>query len=118
MCSQRWNRPAAARRMLSLDITGRALRYLMVPARLSALMALCRQDDLEIVAGVPEVPLLQQIKGLNEDLYDVGFAQSYEMGDGILAELTWSMPLRAAMPAPPLLTAYKRVPLDKCRAIR
>ena len=77
--------------MLSLDITGRALRYLMVPARLSALMALCRQDDLEIVAGVPEVPLLQQIKGLNEDLYDVGFAQSYEMGDGILAELTWSM---------------------------
>ena len=30
---------------------------------------------------VSEVPLSQQIKGLHEDLYDVGFSQSADVGD-------------------------------------
>src|SRR3546814_4949997 len=46
------------------------------PTHLSELLALCRQDEPEIDIRFFEVPLAQQIKGLHDDLYDVGFAQS------------------------------------------
>ncbi|WP_175687469.1 LysR family transcriptional regulator [Burkholderia multivorans] len=85
----------------------------VTPTRLSALMALCRQEDPEIAIRFSEVPLSQQIKGLHEDLYDVGFAQSADVGDGILAELAWSDPLYVAMPARHPLLAHKHVPLDE-----
>ena len=42
----------------------------------AALMAQCRQEDPDIAVLFSEVPLSQQIKGLHEDLYDVGFSQS------------------------------------------
>ncbi len=58
----------------------------IAPARFSSLMALCRQEDPEIAIHFDEVPLTHQLKGLHEDLYDVGFAQSADVGDGILAE--------------------------------
>jgi DNA-binding transcriptional LysR family regulator len=71
----------------------------VTPARLSTLMALCRQEDPDIAIRFSEVPLSQQLKGLHEDLYDVRFAQSAEVGDGILAEPAWSDPLHVVVPA-------------------
>jgi DNA-binding transcriptional LysR family regulator len=55
----------------------------ITPSRLPALLALCRQEEPEVDIRLFEVPLSQQIKGLHDDLYDVGFAQSDEVGDGI-----------------------------------
>lgn len=85
----------------------------ITPTCFSTLLALCRQEEPEIEIRLTEVPLSQQIKGLHEDLYDVGFAQLDEAGDGLVAEPFWHDPLMVAVPARHPLLAYKRVPLDE-----
>lgn len=85
----------------------------IAPSRLSALLALCRQDEPEIDIRFFEVSLSQQIKGLNEDLYDVGFAQSDEVGNGIVAMHAWHDTLMVAVPARHPLLAYKRIPMEE-----
>ncbi|HBO3150612.1 TPA: LysR family transcriptional regulator [Pseudomonas aeruginosa] len=85
----------------------------ITPSRLSAFLALCRQEEPEVEIRLFEVPLSQQIKGMHDDLYDVGFAQSDEVGDSIVATPVWRDPLMAAVPARHPLLAYKRIPLDE-----
>jgi len=85
----------------------------ITPSRLPALLAQCRQEEPEVELRFFEVPLSQQIKGLHDDLYDVGFAQSDEVGDGILALPVWSDPLMVAVPTRHPLLAHKRIPLDE-----
>lgn len=82
-------------------------------SRFSTFLALCRQEEPEIEIRLSEVPLAQQIKGLHDDVYDVGFARSDEVGDGIIAEPVWDDPLMVAVPARHPLLAYKRIPLDE-----
>lgn len=48
----------------------------ITPPRLSAFLMQCREDDPEVDIHLIEVPLSQQIRGLRDDLHDVGFAQS------------------------------------------
>ncbi|MBP5053916.1 LysR family transcriptional regulator [Pseudomonas chlororaphis] len=85
----------------------------ITPSRLSALLALCRQEEPEVEIRLTEVPLSQQIKGLHDDLYDVGFARADEAGDGIVASPVWGDPLMVAMPARHPLLAHKRIPLEE-----
>lgn len=90
-----------------------ALSDCITPSRLPALLAMCRQDEPEVEVRLFEVPLSQQIKGLHDDLYDVGFAQSDEVGDGIVALPVWNDPMVVAMPVRHPLLAYKRIPLEE-----
>lgn len=85
----------------------------ITPSRLPALLALCRQEEPEVEIRLTEVPLSQQIKGLHDDLYDVGFARADEVGDGIVAMPVWSDPLMVAVPARHPLLAHKRIPLEE-----
>jgi len=85
----------------------------ITPSRFSTFLALCRQEEPEIEIRLSEVPLTQQIKGLHDDLYDVGFAQSDEVGDGVIAEPVWDDPLMVAVPARHPLLKYKRIPLEE-----
>lgn len=85
----------------------------ITPSRLPILLALCRQEEPEIELRFFEVTLSQRIKGLQDDLYDVGFAQSDEVGDGIVAIPVWSDALMVAVPARHPLLAHKRIPLDE-----
>lgn len=85
----------------------------ITPSRLPALLALCRQEEPEVEIRFFEVPLSQQIKGLHDDLYDVGFAHSEEIGDGITAIPAWSEPLMVAVPARHPLLVHKRIPLEE-----
>lgn len=71
----------------------------IVPSRLAALLAQCRAEESEVEIRLFQTPLAQQLKGLRNDLYDVGFAQWNEVGDGILVEPLWRDPLVAAVPA-------------------
>ena len=80
---------------------------------LPALLALCREEEPEVEIRFFEVPLSQQIKGLHDDLYDVGFAQSDDVGDGIVALPAWTDTLMVALPARHPLLALKRIPLDE-----
>ncbi|ABK47512.1 LysR family transcriptional regulator [Enterobacter hormaechei] len=85
----------------------------ITPSRLPILLALCRQEEPEVELRFFEVPLSQQIKGLQDDLYDVGFAQSDDVGDGITVEAVWHDPLMVAVPARHPLLIHKRIPLDE-----
>lgn len=85
----------------------------ITPSRLPTLLALCRQEEPEVEIRFFEVPLSQQIKGLHDDLFDVGFAQSDEIGEGIVALPVWSDALMVAVPARHPLLAHKRIPLDE-----
>ena len=85
----------------------------ITPSRLPALLALCRQEEPEVEIRLTEVPLAQQIKGLHDDLYDVGFARADEVGDGIIALPVWRDPLMVAVPARHPLLAHKRIPLEE-----
>ena len=85
----------------------------ITPSRLPTLLALCRQEEPEVEIRFFEVSLSQQIKGLHDDLYDVGFAQSDEVGDGIVTLPAWSDALMVAVPARHPLLAHKRIPLDE-----
>jgi DNA-binding transcriptional LysR family regulator len=85
----------------------------IAPLRFSTLLALCRQEEPEVDIRLSEVPLSQQIKGLLDDLYDAGFAQSNEVGDGIVAEPAWDDPLTVAVPARHPLLAHRRIPLEE-----
>ncbi|WP_321855503.1 LysR family transcriptional regulator [Paraburkholderia tropica] len=85
----------------------------VAPTRLSALLALCREEDPEIAVDFSEVPMTALIKGLHEELYDVGFAQSPDVGDGVMARIAWSEPLVLAIPARHPLLVYKRIPLSE-----
>lgn len=85
----------------------------ITPSRLPTLLALCRQEEPEVEIRLSEVLLSQQIKGLHDDLYDVGFAQSDEVGDGIVASPVWSDALMVAVPARHPLLTHKRIPLEE-----
>ncbi|BCF95034.1 LysR family transcriptional regulator [Paraburkholderia largidicola] len=85
----------------------------ITPSRFSGFLALCRQEEPETEIRLFETPLAQQIRGLRDDLYDVGFAQSGEAGDGIIAEAVWDEPMMVALPARHPLLAYKRLPLEE-----
>lgn len=85
----------------------------ITPSRFSTFLALCRQEEPEIDIRLSEVLLTQQLKGLHDDLYDVGFAQSDEVGDGVIAEPVWDDPLMVAVPTRHPLLKYKRIPLEE-----
>ena len=60
-----------------------------------------------------EVPLAQQIRGLQDDLYDAGFSMAAHAGDGIVVTPACEDELMVAVPARHLLLAFKKVPLEE-----
>ena len=94
----------------------RALRVAIsddiVPSRLASLLAQCRTEEPEIGIRLFLMPLKQQIRGLRDDLYDVGLAQSDEVGEGLLAEPLWCDPLAVVVPLRHPLLARSRIPLE------
>jgi DNA-binding transcriptional LysR family regulator len=81
--------------------------------RLSALLALCREEEPEVDICLSEVTFTEQVRGLNNDIFDIGFAQSDQVGDGLLAEPVWFDPLVVAVPTRHPLLSYRRVPLEE-----
>jgi DNA-binding transcriptional LysR family regulator len=81
--------------------------------RLTALLALCREQEPDVDIRLYEVSFTQQVKGLSGDLYDAGLAQCADVDDGLIAVPAWSDPILVAIPARHPLLAYKRIPLDE-----
>ena len=82
-------------------------------ARLSALLALCREESPQVNIRLSEVPLTELVQGLNANLFDAGFAMVNEVEDGIIAEPLWADPLVVILPARHPLVAFKEVPLQE-----
>ena len=81
--------------------------------RLAALLAQCREEEPEVEICLTEVSFSELVRGLNDDLFDIGLAQSAEVGDGLVAEPIWFDPLVVAVPTRHPLLSYRRVPLDE-----
>ena len=85
----------------------------ITPSRLPALLARSREEDPEVEIRLFEVPLVQQIKGLHDDLYDAGFSMAEDPGDGIVVTPAWEDELMVAVPARHPMLAFKQVPLKE-----
>ena len=85
----------------------------ITPSRLPALLAQCREDAPEVEVRLCEVPLAQQIKGLQDDLYDAGFSMAEDAGDGIVLTPAWEDELMVAVPARHPVLAFKEIPLEE-----
>lgn len=81
--------------------------------RLAALLARCREEEPEVEICLSEVTVSQQLRGLNDGLFDVGLAQCDEVGNGLIAEPVWFDPLVVAVPSRHPLLSYKRIPLEE-----
>lgn len=85
----------------------------ITPSRLPALLAQSREEDAEVEVRLFEVPLVQQIKGLRDDLYDAGFSMAEDADEGIVVAPAWKDELMVAVPARHPLLAFKQVPLKE-----
>lgn len=85
----------------------------ITPSRMPMLLARCREEEPEIDIRLFEVPLDQQIKGLDDGMYDVGFSMADEVGEGILVRRAWEDELMVAVPARHPVLAYKQVPIEE-----
>lgn len=85
----------------------------MGQARLSALLALCREEAPQVGIRIFEASLAQLVTGLRNDLYDAGFALAGEMDAGIVAMPVWRDPLVMALPARHPLLVFKEMPLEE-----
>lgn len=81
--------------------------------RLASLLAQCREEEPEVEICLSEVTFREQVRGLNDGLFDIGLAQSEEVGDGLVAEPVWFDPLVVAVPSRHPLLSYRRVPLEE-----
>ncbi|TAH44718.1 MAG: LysR family transcriptional regulator [Betaproteobacteria bacterium] len=90
-----------------------ALAGVVGRARLSTLLALCREEAPEVGIRLFEAPLSQVVGGLANDLYDAALAMAGEMEAGLVAMPVWQDPLVVAIPARHPLLAHKRVPLEE-----
>ncbi|NIJ75516.1 DNA-binding transcriptional LysR family regulator [Xanthomonas campestris] len=84
-----------------------------IDPRLAAFLACCREEEPEIEIRLSEVPLAEQLRGLRSGDFNIGFAHTADVGDGIIAEPLWCDPLVVAVPARHSLLAYKEVPLHE-----
>ena len=84
----------------------------ITPSRLPTLLARSREEDPEVEIRLFEVPLDQQLKGLDNDLYDAGLSMADEVGDGIVAIPAWKDELMVALSSRHPLLAHRRIPLE------
>lgn len=82
-------------------------------SRLTSLLSLCREEEPDIEIRLYEVSLPQQLRGLETDIYDAGFAQSAEVGEALLAVPAWSDPVVVAVPSRHPLLTHKSLPLSE-----
>ena len=82
-----------------------------IDPRLSALLALCRQEEPEIEIRLSEVTLAEQLRGLRSGDFAIGFAHTADVGDGLVTEPIWQDPLVVTVPIRHPLLAHKEVSL-------
>jgi DNA-binding transcriptional LysR family regulator len=80
--------------------------------RLATLLARNREEEPELAIRLFEWPFAQQLKGLHDDLLDVGLVLSNAVHPGLVAEAVWADPLSVVVPARHPLLAHAHVRLD------
>ncbi len=88
-----------------------ALSDAIFPNRLASILALSREQEPDIEIRLFEMPLVDQLRGLTQDLYDIGFCGTSTVPEGIQAKALWRTQLVVAMPPRHPLLEYAYVPL-------
>jgi DNA-binding transcriptional LysR family regulator len=88
----------------------------ILPKRLAALLACCREEEPDINLQLFEVPLAEQLKGLQHNLFDVGFACSPGEPNGLSSDTLWQTELVVALPPRHPLLVHRHVPLAELAA--
>lgn len=83
------------------------------PARLSELLALCRDEAPDLQVRLFELPLDQLLSGLNADRFDAGLTLASEVSEEFVALPVWRDALLVAMPTRHPLLVFKEVPLEE-----
>lgn len=83
-----------------------------IDPRLSTILARCREEDPEVEIRLTEAPLAEQLRGLRSGGFNLGFAHTADVGDGIVAEPIWIDPLVVAVSMRHPLLAHQQVPLE------
>lgn len=78
--------------------------------------ACCREEEPDIHLQLCEVSLAEQLKGLQHNLFDVGFACLPGEPHGLSSEPMWQTELVVALPPRHSLLAHKHVPLVELSA--
>ena len=80
---------------------------------IATLLARSREEEPELEIRVFELPFAQQLKGLHNDLLDIGFALSDAVSEGLVAEPVWTDPLSVIVPVRHPCWRTPEVPLDE-----
>lgn len=80
--------------------------------RLSTFLARCREEDPAVEIRLTEVSLATQLRGLRSGRFNLGFAYTAEVGDGIIAEPIWVDSVVVAVAARHPLLVHKQIPLE------
>ena len=81
--------------------------------QLPTLLARSRQENPDIDYRLVHASVPEQVQGLREARFDVGFALTNDVDEGIDAQPLWSEPLVLALPINHPLARFRRVPLEE-----
>ncbi len=81
-------------------------------ARLAPLLALCREEEPEVEIRLFEASFTTALRGLREDHFDIGLAQSNDVCEGVRGEALWCDQIFVAIPRRHPLLAYRQVTLE------
>lgn len=83
-----------------------------IDPRLSTFLARCREEDPAVEIRLTEASLTDQLRGLRSGSFNLGFAFTAEVGDGIIAEPIWVDSVVAVVAARHPLLVDKQIPLE------
>ncbi|MEN1398726.1 LysR family transcriptional regulator [Pseudomonas aeruginosa] len=81
--------------------------------RLASLLASCRAEEPTTIIRLSEVSLAEQLRGLRDDTFDIGFARTDECGDNIVSVPLWQEALVVAVPTRHPLLAHPVIPISE-----
>lgn len=111
------NAVARARDNVRAAVEGRkaqlavALADGVMQPRLATLLARCRAEEPDISIRLVETSFDEQLSGLRDEVFDVGFAQCRDQSGLFEAEAVWNDPIMVALPARHPLLAFKHIAL-------
>ena len=83
-----------------------------IDPRLSTFLARCREEDPAVEIRLTEALLTDQLRGLRSGSFNLGFACTADVGDGIIAEPVWVDSVVVAVAARHPLLMHKQIPLE------
>jgi DNA-binding transcriptional LysR family regulator len=83
-----------------------------IDPRLSTFLARCREEDPAVEIRLTEASLADQLRGLRSGSFNLGFAYTTKVGDGIIAEPIWVDSVAVAVPARHPLLVHKQIPME------